>query len=547
MSVRRPLGRRVRRTSRTLPFLLIASIAGCGDSQTTPRVHEAPSIGTRAGSSFAPYDRESSPVVGQTLTVTAGTWAGKPTSYGYRWQACDASGRRCTDISGANSNSYTLVAGDVGRHLSAVVTAGNSAGSTSAASALTAAATGVGAPGPPVTCTTTLGVGADLQHALSSAKPGNVVCLNAGRYGDVTLAGISHSGDVTLAPAPHASVHLGSLTFVGPDTSSNLTVQGLHIDGGVSVRIGSPGGLVFEYNTIENIPRGYAYYFYARGSSSGNYTQTGVRMLYNQIDHVGACLEVDGGQDIASDFTFSHNVCGPGIGAGATSDAGASHYIQIGGITGVLADNNAFLGPMDPNYAKAGLHNNVFHVFGSSRDVEFSNNLMWHTQSRGQTILLEEGRLDNITINDNLDVEDPTCNALGDCSAYAIYVYDARGLTVQSNTIIDSYYGLLLTNAVPGARSAGSDYRVSGNVAVGTGGRSEIAYGRCVSGCDFDRNVTDDLSARQGGSTSFVAQWKPAWATTTWGPGPPYSPPPPGYYRPVGLPWPAGYQGTIGP
>ena len=114
-------------------------------------------------------------------------------------------------------------------------------------------------------------------------------------------------------------------------------------------------------------------------------------MLYNQIDQRGrVSTRCDGGQDIASDFTFSHNVCGPGIGAAATSDAGASHYIQIGGITGVLADNNAFLGPMDPNYAKAGLHNNVFHVFGSSRDVEFSNNLMWHTQSRGQTILLEE-------------------------------------------------------------------------------------------------------------------------------------------------------------
>ena len=95
----------------------------------------------------------------------------KPTSYSYRWQACDASGESLRNISGANSSSHTVDAGDVGHRLRAVVTAGNAAGSTSATSVPTAAATGVGAPGPPVTCTPTLGVGADLQSALSSAKP----------------------------------------------------------------------------------------------------------------------------------------------------------------------------------------------------------------------------------------------------------------------------------------------------------------------------------------------------------------------------------------
>ena len=87
-------------------------------------------------------------------------------------------------------------------------------------------------------------------------------------------------------------------------------------------------------------------------------------MLYNQIDYVGACVEVDGGNGLAFDFTFSDNVCGPGIGAGATTASDASHYIQVGGITGLTADNNAFLGPMDPKYEAAGLHNNVLHVFG---------------------------------------------------------------------------------------------------------------------------------------------------------------------------------------
>jgi hypothetical protein len=434
------------------------------------------------------------------------------------------------------------------RRLSLVLLAVLFAGCSSMARTRTVqAAPRIGAPGPAAHCTTTLTVGADIQNALSTAKPGAVVCLNPGTYGDVTLTGINHSRTVTLAPTPGASVHIGGLTFVGPRTTSNLTVEGLFIDSGVDDRTGTPGGLVFRYDTIEGVRGGYAYYFYADGSSSGNYTQRGVKMLYNRIDHVGACLEVDGGAGMAFDFTFSHNICGPGVGAGATVPSNASHYLQIGGITGFVADNNAFLGPMDPNYERAGLHNNVLHTFGQTAYVHFANNFMWHTQSRGQTILLEEGKLDDLTIDNNLDVEDPQCDVRGNCSGYAIYVDDAHGLTVQDNTIVDSYWGVLLTDANSMGYPGGANYRITRNIAVGTRGNPALSYGRCFSTCIFDYNVTDDRSANQHHPTHFVTRWRTKWRSTRWVPSVADATPPAGYYSAIGLPWAAGYRGKIGP
>jgi hypothetical protein len=65
--------------------------------------------------------------VGQVLTTTVGTWLTSPT-YTFQWY------RAGVLIAGATSQTYTLVAGDSGKAVSAVVTATSAGKSTPAAS-----------------------------------------------------------------------------------------------------------------------------------------------------------------------------------------------------------------------------------------------------------------------------------------------------------------------------------------------------------------------------------------------------------------------------
>ena len=82
-----------------------------------------------------------SPVEGQTLSSTAGSWSNTPTGYAYAWEDCNGSGSSCTAISNATSSSYTLTSDDVGDTIRSVVTASNDGGSTAASSAQTALVT----------------------------------------------------------------------------------------------------------------------------------------------------------------------------------------------------------------------------------------------------------------------------------------------------------------------------------------------------------------------------------------------------------------------
>jgi len=73
---------------------------------------------------------------GQVLTTTTGTWSNSP-SYSYQWSRSASSGGSYSNISGATSSTYTLVAADVGQYLKSTVTATNGSGSASATSSAT--------------------------------------------------------------------------------------------------------------------------------------------------------------------------------------------------------------------------------------------------------------------------------------------------------------------------------------------------------------------------------------------------------------------------
>lgn len=80
--------------------------------------------------------------IGQTLSVTTGTWSNFPTSYAYQWK------RDGSNIASATSSTYLLVSADGGTTVTCAVTATNQGGAGSAATsngiAVAAAASGGG-------------------------------------------------------------------------------------------------------------------------------------------------------------------------------------------------------------------------------------------------------------------------------------------------------------------------------------------------------------------------------------------------------------------
>ena len=109
-------------------------------------------------------------------------------------------------------------------------------------------------------------MGDDLQEALLEASPGSVICLNGGRWSDPELSGIAPSKNVTVAAAPGQTVYMAGLTMAGPGAVGNLTFQGIRFTAGVRGIGPINGGIVFKYDTLQNMPNSYAFYFYGNGS-----------------------------------------------------------------------------------------------------------------------------------------------------------------------------------------------------------------------------------------------------------------------------------------
>jgi lysozyme len=86
------------------------------------------------------------PQVGAKLAGVPGTWSGgKPVTFTYQWQSCDAAGFTCAPIPGATLETYTPGAADVGHALVLSVSAESDAGAAVASSPPTLAIAPAGA------------------------------------------------------------------------------------------------------------------------------------------------------------------------------------------------------------------------------------------------------------------------------------------------------------------------------------------------------------------------------------------------------------------
>jgi len=116
-------------------------------------------------------------VVGQRLTGEAGSWSGTGTlTYAYQWHRCDATGAKCTSITGASGLSYKLVAKDVGQTLGLTVTATDSGGTTSGYANLIGPIAAASSPlvstiQPVITGTTNQGQSLQVSDGFWSSKP----------------------------------------------------------------------------------------------------------------------------------------------------------------------------------------------------------------------------------------------------------------------------------------------------------------------------------------------------------------------------------------
>jgi hypothetical protein len=82
---------------------------------------------------------------GKALTTSTGTWTGTggTISYGFQWQRCNPDSTACADIIGATSQTYTVGSADVSNTLRSNVSATDSTGTATQASATTAKVTSV--------------------------------------------------------------------------------------------------------------------------------------------------------------------------------------------------------------------------------------------------------------------------------------------------------------------------------------------------------------------------------------------------------------------
>src|SRR5207237_610573 len=125
----------------------VPGFAHCSDGDRyrgpDPAAVAIPAYPNGAPSGSSPPTIVGTAQTGKTLAGIPGTWAGgKPVTFAYQWQRCDAAGGTCAPIVGATAETYLPVADDVGHALVLAVTAQALGGSATASLGVTATGKG---------------------------------------------------------------------------------------------------------------------------------------------------------------------------------------------------------------------------------------------------------------------------------------------------------------------------------------------------------------------------------------------------------------------
>ncbi len=471
-----------------------------GSSTTTTTTSSSTTTASLPPANLVPPAIGGSPIQGQTLSASRGTWSGNPTGYAYQWEDCGATGGSCSSISGATASSYLIGAGDVGHELEVVVTASNPAGSSAEASLPTAAVATSQA------CTTTLGAGANIASAIAAAPDGGVICLQNGSYPHEVVSSM-HTSYVTVEPAGGATASVAGIQTNG---TSFLRLQGLNFTSGVDMRGSADHDIQVLDNDIGNSCFGVAI-------SGNSGPVNNVLVSGNTIHNLSTANCGGSGYAAAQGVTINwgNNVT---ISYNTFADIG-EHYIQGCG-SPTTVDHNLFKGPGTPD---SGAHLNIWQIWSGGSDCSFTNNVIQPDAADPISLIFENGpggdgsaTMSNITVSNNLFDHDATQEPW--------QIGAINGLTVTNNTVIGSHYGSVIQSE---GGLAGSNYDIQHNIVVGTTDGSDFSYGGCSSSCTFDYNVSDDSSAAQGGSSHYLTRWSPSWNNTT-------------QYLPIGLPFSAG-------
>jgi subtilase family serine protease len=173
----------------------------------------------------APSISTSIPVVGQTLTGSAGSWTGSPT-FTYQWNSCSPGCVVVASGSGATAT-YTPATTDVGHTISITFTATNAGGPTTATSKATAAVTAA----PPPSFSITASPASQSVSAGSSASYTVAVNRVNGFAGSVALSATGLPTGVTASFSPNPTTTTTSTLSLKSTRSSPTGAHTIGITG----------------------------------------------------------------------------------------------------------------------------------------------------------------------------------------------------------------------------------------------------------------------------------------------------------------------------